>query len=129
MAPRSTAAGGTVIANAVNADVSERSERTTSAERTGDAGLGLRRGAVEVEQHNEPERIGPPVRSGTVLSGLLRTLRSPDKAAVTIGRLAYRLGSEAPPGAVRFRHTGGHACGRAAAMADQTRSGVAGMSR
>ena len=36
------------------------------------------------------ERIGPPSRCGTILSGLLR---SPDKAAVMLGRLAYRLGS------------------------------------
>ena len=32
-------------------------------------------------------------RSGTGMSGLLRRLRSPDTAAVLLGRLAYRLGS------------------------------------
>ena len=36
------------------------------------------------------ERMGPSVRCGTVRSGLLR---SPDKAAVMLGRLAYRLGN------------------------------------
>ncbi len=44
-------------------------------------------------QHLGLERIGPPTRCGTILSGLLRKLRSPDKAAVMLGRLAYRLGS------------------------------------
>ena len=36
------------------------------------------------------EPTGPPARCDTILSGLLRRLRKPDKAAVMLGRLAYR---------------------------------------